>query len=132
MLCLGKLKALFKFSLHLTRASCFQSRSQIRLHRVKNLKYVYWIHSSRLTPNYNTVSELQTVVKSAPDQVLTTDFTVHYIQIYSISHNKWISITTQSILCMLNPNNELLFWGIVKLLINHRNYLLRSWFSPQS
>ena len=42
-----KAQSTLKFSLHLTRASCFQSRSQIRLHRVKNLKYIGFITPSK-------------------------------------------------------------------------------------
>ena len=97
-----KAQSTLKFSLHFTRASCFQSRSQIRLHRVKNLKDIWFLTPGK--PQTRTsFRELQTVVKSAPDQVLTTEFTVYityrFIQlhIYLVfsSHNKWTSISTQ-------------------------------------
>ena len=97
-----KAQSTLKFSLHFTRASCFQSRSQIRLHRVKNLKDIWFLTPGK--PQTRTsFRELQSVVKSAPDQVLTTEFTVYityrFIQlhIYLVfsSHNKWTSISTQ-------------------------------------
>ena len=119
MLCLGKLKALFKFSLHLTRASCFQSRSQIRLHRVKNIKYVYWIPNSRQTRNSNTVSE--SCRQFAPDQVHTLPYiTYRFIQLqliyFSVLFTQWISIfNSLGYFVYLGP--KLLFWGVLKLLL---------------